>query len=264
MDFPKCYWIWNHRSWILGQANEQLLNTIACRIWEEELGLVSKMLSKDQRNFHAWGYRRHVVKTLEALSGKSMIEDEFEYTNKMVRLSLSNFSAWHNRSQLIPRLLDERKADDASRKRFLDDGEYVACIVLQMMLTFFIEVNKLRGGLNVAPEDQSLWFYHQYLLSNITDKEGLNPIAPNLTDDQRISYLDEEIAEISDLLEDYQDIKWIYEALLECSMAKARVGSNSGRLNSSGEFATWLSKLLELDPKRKGRWDDIAQAIQTV
>lgn len=123
MDFPKCYWIWNHRQWILGQANEQLSKSTACQIWEEELGLVSKMLSKDQRNFHAWGYRRHVVKTLESLSGRSMVEHEFEYTNKMIRVSLSNFSAWHNRSQLIPRLLEERAANDATRKKFLDDGK---------------------------------------------------------------------------------------------------------------------------------------------
>ena len=85
---------------------------------------MSKMLTKDRRNFHAWVYRRHVVAALEsrALEGRSMAEPEFEYTTRMIRVDLSNFSAWHNRTQLIPRLLEERGADDAARQKFLDDG----------------------------------------------------------------------------------------------------------------------------------------------
>ena len=82
------------------------------------------MLTRDSRNFHGWGYRRKVVSELESskLNGKSMVESEFEYTTKMIRASLSNFSAWHNRSKLIPRLLDERNATDNERRQFLEDG----------------------------------------------------------------------------------------------------------------------------------------------
>lgn len=124
MEFPKCYWIWNYRSWLLQQAIDRLDPAVARRIWEEELGLDTKMLSKDRRNFHAWGYRRNVVSHLEsaALNGKSMVESEFEFTTKMIHVDLSNFSAWHNRSKLIPRLLDERQADESARKKFYDDG----------------------------------------------------------------------------------------------------------------------------------------------
>ena len=98
---------------------------VARRVWEEELGLVAKMLTRDRRNFHAWGYRRLVVRMLEspALHGTSMAEPEFQYTTGMIRVDLSNFSAWHGRSKLIPRLLDERNADDAARKAFFDDGK---------------------------------------------------------------------------------------------------------------------------------------------
>lgn len=65
-----------------------------------------------------------VVEKLESpsLSGKSLVEEEFAYTTKMVNANLSNFSAWHNRSQLIPRLLDERNASDEARREFLDEG----------------------------------------------------------------------------------------------------------------------------------------------
>lgn len=124
-ESPKCYWIWSYRLWILRQAIERLPAPAARRIWEEELGLASKMLARDRRNFHAWGYRRHVVAQLEspALGGGSMAEAEFAYTDSMIRSDLSNFSAWHGRSKLIPRLLDERGADGEARRAFLEKGK---------------------------------------------------------------------------------------------------------------------------------------------
>lgn len=124
LESPKCYWIWSYRLWILQQAIARLRVPLARKIWEEELGLATKMLGKDRRNFHAWGYRRHVVAQLESpsLEGSSMVEAEFAYTDRMIQSDLSNFSAWHSRSKLIPRLLDERGADDAARRAFLDKG----------------------------------------------------------------------------------------------------------------------------------------------
>lgn len=128
-QFPKCYWIWNYRLWVLQEARRVLPKHEARSLWQNELGLSSKMLSLDNRNFMGWGYRRTVVCELESerLSSKgeqkSKTEDEFAYTTKMIESNLSNFSAWHNRSKLIPRLLDERKADDNARLDFLDSGQ---------------------------------------------------------------------------------------------------------------------------------------------
>lgn len=124
---PKSYWIWNYRLWLLQQAIRLLPVPVARRIWEEELGLVGMMLNKDQRNFHAWGYRRHLVSNLEspALAGTSMVEAEFAYTQQKITSGLSNFSAWHYRGRLIPQLLAERGAGDADRQSFLDQGASV-------------------------------------------------------------------------------------------------------------------------------------------
>ncbi|KAL2687556.1 hypothetical protein Neosp_005117 [[Neocosmospora] mangrovei] len=246
VGFPKCYWIWNYRLWILDQATERFDKLVARRIWEEELGLVSKMLTKDRRNFHAWGYRRHVVAQLESsvLNGKSLAEPEFEYTTKKIHEDLSNFSAWHNRSQIITRLLDERKADDASRKEFLDK-----------------ELDLVRDALNVGPEDQSLWYYHQFLVLNLADPAGSRQIAPSLTVDQRKSYIDSEVTDIKDLLEDYADIKWIYEALIEYAVALNQLTGNSPESEYKKDVASWLVKLRELDPMRKGRWADLEKQL---
>lgn len=122
--FPKCYWIWNHRRWILEEARRLLPAPVARQFWQEELALVGKMLSMDSRNFHGWGYRREVIAVLESFppEKKSMVQEEFDYTTKMIKTNLSNFSAWHNRTKLIQRLLNEKSASDEERKKMLDDG----------------------------------------------------------------------------------------------------------------------------------------------
>lgn len=91
--------------------------------------LAGKMLSLDSRNFLGWGYRRTIITALESNelssddSTSSMVEQEFEYTTKMINSNLSNFSAWHNRSKIIPKLLNERQADHKIRRKFLDEGK---------------------------------------------------------------------------------------------------------------------------------------------
>ena len=125
IQFPKCYWIWNHRLWLLDQATLLLPVAKARALWEEELRLVGKMLTRDNRNFLGWGYRRTIVDNLEGktLDGKSMATEELDYTKRMIKSNLSNFSAWHNRTKLISRTLDERSAGDEERKQMLDEGE---------------------------------------------------------------------------------------------------------------------------------------------
>ncbi len=204
------------------------------------------MLTKDRRNFHAWGYRRYVVATLEntTLDGKSMVEDEFAYTDKMVKTDLSNFSAWHSRSQLIPRVLDERGADAKARATFLDK-----------------ELAYIKEALNVGPEDQSLWYYHQFLMSQIVNCQSQTTIVPALTREERAGYLKREIDDIKDLLDDYADIKWIYEALLECSLALQRLEKDEGNDSGKEDVTPWLEKVRTLDPMRRGRWGDVEKQL---
>ena len=127
-QYPKCYWIWNYRSWLLNESTRLLPKSASRKLWYQELGLDSKMLSLDSRNFHGWGYRRSIVKALESkelglqTKSETMTEPEFQYTTKMIESNLSNFSAWHHRSKLIPRLLDERQADNEARLKMLASG----------------------------------------------------------------------------------------------------------------------------------------------
>ena len=82
------------------------------------------MLNRDSRHFHGWSYRRTVVQNLEssALPGQSMARPEFDYTKKMIRTDLSNFSGWHHRTTLILRIRNEENARDQGRQKMVDEG----------------------------------------------------------------------------------------------------------------------------------------------
>jgi geranylgeranyl transferase type-2 subunit alpha len=138
-EYPKCYWIWLYRKTVLDVCPDA--------DWETELKLDSKVLEADARNcpsltpqalppfpvyklltgflVHGWEYRRYVVVNIERARGSSLSESEFEFTTNKTN-NISNFSAWHNRANLIPTLLPPRtdpKFED-ERKAFLTKGPF--------------------------------------------------------------------------------------------------------------------------------------------
>jgi geranylgeranyl transferase type-2 subunit alpha len=251
-QYPKCYWIWNHRSWLLATATQHLPAPTVLQLWQGELALDGKMLALDSRNFHAWDYRRKIVGELERLGGKSMVEAEFEYTTKMIQSNLSNFSAWHNRSQLMPRLLDERDASAESRKE-LFDGEF------ELITT----------ALYTDPYDQSLWSYHQYLMSTLDPKSPINSadytrktaVLSPVSDADRTAYLGQELESIKEMLDGAEDCKYIYQALLEYSKRYIELGADDTVITKEA-MAGWLAELRKLDPLREGRWRDMETSME--
>ena len=262
LKFPKCYWIWDHRLWLLEQATLQLPPATARKLWEEELVLVGKMLTRDSRNFLGWGYRRTVVARLEskALDGKSMSEAEFDYTTKMVGLNLSNFSAWHNRTKLILRILDEKAATDEERRQMLDDGEFLNFGVgWQKRKTDDAELDLIHKAL-FDPYDQSLWFYHRNLMCTFDPDLAQQTMAPTLTKAERLAYVAGERKFIEDLLEDVKDTKWIYQALIECALVAAKIAGFLS-VEAKEDVLKWLVELRKLDPLRRGRWEDLEESL---
>ncbi|KAF1851923.1 protein prenylyltransferase [Cucurbitaria berberidis CBS 394.84] len=253
--FPKCYWIWNHRNWLLREGEALMGAEAAHKLWSGELQLINKMLHADSRNFHAWGYRRFVVSQLERFTptvaesaahgtSKGLAESEFEYTTRMIKTNLSNFSAWHNRSQLIPQILRERNADPKERRSFLDS-----------------ELSLICEAINTDPFDQSIWFYHQYLLSILSASCPTHQlIVQDLTNGERQKYYEHEMEYIREILEDEADCKWIYEALLGLAEASLEVDAGTGSFTTK-DMRAWLNELKRLDPLRRGRWDDLERRL---
>lgn len=207
------------------------------------------MLGRDGRNFHGWGYRRIVVDELRKFAevgaategkGEPLTESEFAYTTKMVGTNLSNFSAWHNRSKLIPLLLDERKASAVERRAMFD-----------------AEVTLIQDAVFTDPHDQSLWFYHQHLMTVLMTPEPLKgDVFVEFDNQERVEYLETQISAIKELLEDTDDCKWIYQSLLRYSEQYMTVEGGNKFITTS-EMRDWLAQLKKLDPLRMGRWRDL-------
>ena len=176
-----------------------------------------------------------------------MAETEFAYTTKMINTNLSNFSAWHNRSKLIPRLLAERNAGASARRAFLA-----------------AEFAFIQRALYTDPYDQSLWFYHAYLMSTVDPRTPTDArICLDLDSGISLSEetYNEQLESIKEMMDGAEDCKWIYQALLHCALALKAVNPDNTSV-SGGEMAVWLAELRKLDVVRSERWDDLSSMLK--
>jgi geranylgeranyl transferase type-2 subunit alpha len=238
MQFPKCYCIWNYRVWLLNQVEHHTTQEQTVQSWTNELGLVGKMLIRDERNFHGWNYRRLVVSQIEKLSQTSLIQSEFDYTTKMIKKALQNFSALHYRSKLIPRLLKERNATPEQRRQLFES-----------------ELDLMQEAL-IDPFNQSAWFYHSHLMSTLAPScPDSDQMMIGVTNDDRKHYYSQEIERIKEILEDFDDCKLVFQSLIQYCMIYRAYG-NMNDLSTTEEIQAWLKDLERLDPMRSGRWED--------
>ncbi len=99
---PKSYGAWHHRAWCLQR--------MASPDWDKEISLCDMCLKQDERNFHCWDHRVFVVK---ARGGG--LESELEFADSKVMANQSNYSAWHYRSTLLPKVRPAKEDDRDGR-----------------------------------------------------------------------------------------------------------------------------------------------------
>ncbi|PAV70391.1 hypothetical protein WR25_06429 isoform C [Diploscapter pachys] len=142
---PKSYSAWMQRGWVLGKQEKPDL--------ERELKLCEMALKLDCRNFHVWDHRR-IVARMANLNA----EEELKFAEKLIADNFSNYSAWHYRAVGLQRKSAEEHG------RFIIDEE----ILLS-------ELEKVKAACFMDPDDQSAWFYAQWLLEMHSGKEWMKP-----------------------------------------------------------------------------------------
>ena len=135
-ESPKSYTLWFQRQWVILHSRNYE------KVMKKELALCDKLLAMDQRNFHVWNYRTWLVK----VAGSQTYEEELAFTTTLIYRDFSNYSAWHYRSKVVK-------------------GLYPSALPTDFVTS---ELTTLKHAMFTCPSDQSLWTYHQWLLSQIT------------------------------------------------------------------------------------------------
>lgn len=150
--------------------------------FDAEFALCAEFLRQDQRNFHCWNYRR----ALHKVSGRSN-EQEFTFSTDKIAENFSNYSAFHHRSKYIDSALS---------------GKDVCAF-------FESELKLVENAAFTEPDDQSAWWYHQYLFTWIKQQ----PVAANQPDWLTSTILGQ-MKLMDDLLSLEENCRWAMNSLI--------------------------------------------------
>lgn len=125
------------------------------------------------------------------------------------------------------------------------------------------EFDIMRNALWTDASDQSLWFYHQFLMTDLTENVGHATIVPNFSRGDRVEYAARQLVDLRDMLEDAEECKWIYKSLLQHTLSICELDKREPDDDEKADIKTWLAELRKLDPLRAGRWDDLELSVRT-
>jgi len=216
---PKSYWIWFHRIWLTTAISKSQLPQVQdslIEMWKREFEQCGKLLNMDERNFHCWDYRRFVAKNLQAT-----IEQEFKFTTEKIEKNFSNYSAWHQRSALLPL----QYPDKTSFQQALDR-----------------EFELVQNAFYTEPSDSSAWFYHRWLIQNACS----TPIGEKLPENEE-AIVKRELQMCQELLKLEPKCKW---AILTSCFLLLRLGGPTKQIEENSK------NLIETDPYRANYYKD--------
>ncbi|PXF43821.1 Geranylgeranyl transferase type-2 subunit alpha [Gracilariopsis chorda] len=163
---PKAYPAWQHRLWLLEDAEvaNHIPSEARLEAIKSEQKLSQYMLFKDGRNFHGWAHRMRVKSVLISVlpEHESQLErEELAFVEEKINDDFSNYSAWHHRSVLLP------KVHDQSSEVFLTE-----------------ELDYVRQAFYTEPNVQSAWFYHRWLLAGAPARRMKAHVQTRLLEDE--------------------------------------------------------------------------------
>lgn len=169
------------------------------QLLQKERAQCEQLLQMDERNFHAWNYRRWVLTQesrvnalastyLPSLSSapKSRTAGttasffnaeeavELAYTTQKIKNNFSNYSAWHDRSLALKSAVTRWQEQPPS-------PEHTACQAA-MLTQLREDVSFLEQAMYCDPNDQSAWFYAPFVLQLLLHTQPSSAEAAVLAD----------------------------------------------------------------------------------
>lgn len=140
---PKAYGTWAYRLFLLGL--DRIEEKLKVKVLKKEQLMVEELLKTDPRNFHGWAHRmrlRQLRKEGGDENKKEEMERELKYVESKINDDFANYSAWHVRSRVLPKLHEDAAEFLGKEFEFVQEAFYT------------------------DPDVQSTWFYHRWLLAS--------------------------------------------------------------------------------------------------
>ncbi|KAK4534652.1 hypothetical protein CDCA_CDCA02G0677 [Cyanidium caldarium] len=253
---PKAYAAWAHRVWLLrvcsgvGDHSGARPSSYAAQALRKELQLCERVLQMDDRNFLVWAHRMLILRLMQhaaiplndsiedaasASVASSIREATLHFTLSKLLRNSSNYSAYHYRSVLGVR--------DVHPEGVLDLRE---------------ELDLVHNAIFTEPNDQSAWFYLQWLLrectASVSNGVGGQP-GMSSTGVRPVPALDlaDELNLIEELLRLTPGARWAVHA-------RANILCHLSRHDEA--LTLYRDVLPALDPPRAGMYRDLATKME--
>lgn len=108
---------------------------------------------------------------------RTTAEDELKFSTLRISNNFSNYSSWHYRSELLPRIYPSSNKETQIDIEKLSDGKQIfmdSFIYTYYLIHFYcVECNLVQNAIFTDPNDQSPWFYQRWLLFSGNENESL-------------------------------------------------------------------------------------------
>lgn len=295
---PKSYCAWEHRRWVidclyhrifsctqsssrkgnddddddeteLSSSSSVLLRRMKDIVLRER-EMLETLLNADDRNFHAWNYRRFLIDTISryhfsddyrrnkeeevGVIKRRTREEETKYAREKISKNFSNYSAWHHRSVHFEQF-DEGRDDEEGTENPSSSSSKLS---LQFQAVLNAEFELVSQAFFTEPEDQSAWMYHRWLLSQLDEYSSSSSSSKKA---YKIQTLQRELHRIRDVSEMEPTCKW---PALVCARLHARLAKETRDADDPAVATTHVvqakelfERLIVLDPLRKGYYADV-------
>ncbi|EDK36512.2 hypothetical protein PGUG_00610 [Meyerozyma guilliermondii ATCC 6260] len=185
--------------------------------------------------------------------------EEYKFTTSKINKNISNFSAWHNRTKLIPKIYDLFGELDTT-----NDHADVRHVFARPQTILQHELELVKTGMFMDSDDTSIWLYLQWLLTNPFFVDDLRKVSPTCY----LDVLNAQLAiveELNELEREDHPKGWDHRWCLRCILLiKSLIREETSEIGALDDMSRkMLQSLTEIDPLRKCRYLDQLEGTGT-